>query len=183
MPVPNTSRIDELRRRVQQDPASIAFAQLAEECRRAGDIQEAVRVCRHGLQRHPAYASARVTLARALVSLGDLDAAEAEFRQARDLAPDNLAAIRGLADLHQRRGQLADALAEYRAALDLASNDPDLDTKVRRLAKEFGVDTPVPSPPAAADEESARSRDRRTLATLERWLDAILADRERRHAE
>ena len=32
------SRIDDLRRRVQKDPASIAFAQLAEECRRAGRI-------------------------------------------------------------------------------------------------------------------------------------------------
>ncbi len=43
------SRIDDLRRRVQKDPASIAFAQLAEECRRAGRFDEAVEVCRAGL--------------------------------------------------------------------------------------------------------------------------------------
>ena len=35
-------RIEELRRRVQKDPASIAFAQLAEEFRRAGRFEEAI---------------------------------------------------------------------------------------------------------------------------------------------
>ena len=65
-------RIDELRRRVQSDPASIAFAQLAEEYRRAGQFDEAVAVCRTGLARHPGYLSARVTLGRALLELGEL---------------------------------------------------------------------------------------------------------------
>jgi hypothetical protein len=41
------------------DPASIAFAQLAEECRRAGHNQEAVDVCRAGLELHPGYLSAQ----------------------------------------------------------------------------------------------------------------------------
>ena len=34
----DNQRIEDLRRRVQKDPASIAFAQLAEECRRAGHL-------------------------------------------------------------------------------------------------------------------------------------------------
>ena len=52
-------RIEELRRRVQADPASIAFAALAEEFRRAGRYQDAIETCRTGLQRHPSYLSAR----------------------------------------------------------------------------------------------------------------------------
>ena len=68
-------RIDELKRRVQQDPASIAFAALADEYRRAGLFHEAVETCRAGLQRHPAYMSARVTLGRSLVELGEFDEA------------------------------------------------------------------------------------------------------------
>jgi len=55
----DSQRIEDLRRRVQKDPASIAFAQLAEECRRAGQHQESVDVCRAGLAIHPAYLSAR----------------------------------------------------------------------------------------------------------------------------
>lgn len=44
--VADNPRIEELRGRVKSDPASIAFAQLAEEYRRSGDFQEAIRICR-----------------------------------------------------------------------------------------------------------------------------------------
>jgi tetratricopeptide (TPR) repeat protein len=105
MDVTESARIDELRRRVQKDPTSIAFAQLAEEYRRIGDYQEAVNVCRAGLIRHPAFLSARVTLGRALMELGQLNDAHAELQTVLDLAPDNLGAIRVLAEIHQRRGE------------------------------------------------------------------------------
>jgi tetratricopeptide (TPR) repeat protein len=88
-------RIEELRRRVQKDPASIAFAQLAEEYRRAGQINEAVLVCREGLEHHPAYVSAHVTLGRALMDLHQYDDAIKEFEQVLHIAPDNLAAQKG----------------------------------------------------------------------------------------
>ena len=66
----DSPRIEELRRRVQLDPASIAFAALAEEYRRSGRFEEAVATCEAGLQRHPAYLSARVTMGRALLEMG-----------------------------------------------------------------------------------------------------------------
>src|SRR5690242_13202220 len=110
----DSSRIDDLRRRVQQDPASIAFAQLAEEYRRAGQLQEAVEVCRAGLAIHPGYLSARVTLGRAFLEQNHLDDAQRELEQVLKSAPENLAAIRGLAEIHHRRGQLSEALSQYR---------------------------------------------------------------------
>lgn len=100
------SRIEDLRRRVQRDPASIAFAQLAEEHRRAGQLEDAVDVARAGLVQHPAYLSARVTLGRALLELGQLDEAAAEFEFVVQAAPDNLTAVRQLADIHQKRRHL-----------------------------------------------------------------------------
>jgi tetratricopeptide (TPR) repeat protein len=99
-----TTRIEELKRRVERDPTSIAFAQLAEEYRRTGDFQQAVDVCRDGLDRHPGYVSARVTLARALVELEQFAEARTELKGVLAVAPDNLAAIRALADIHQRAG-------------------------------------------------------------------------------
>jgi tetratricopeptide (TPR) repeat protein len=98
-----TSRIDELKRRVELDPASVSFAALAEEYRRAGRLEEAIEVCRAGLQRHPSYLSARVTLGRALLEIGECDAAEVELQQVVRVAPENLAAIRALAEIHHRR--------------------------------------------------------------------------------
>jgi tetratricopeptide (TPR) repeat protein len=93
-------RIEELRRRVQMDPASIAFAALAEEYRREGRFDDAVATCATGLRRHPSYLSAHVTLGRALVATGQIDQARQSFEHVLQLAPENLAAIRGLAELH-----------------------------------------------------------------------------------
>jgi tetratricopeptide (TPR) repeat protein len=104
------NRLENLRRRVEADPTSIAFAALAEEYRRLGRFQDAVDVCRRGLERHPAYLSARVTLGRALVELGQLDAASRELEQVRQSAPENLAAIRALADIHGRRRDIPETV-------------------------------------------------------------------------
>ncbi len=139
------SRIADLRRRVQKDPASIAFAQLAEECRRAGEYQESIDICRAGLEIHPGYLSARVTLGRALVELGQLDEAQVELSRVLESAPENLAAIRGLAEIHHRRGNLAEALAQYRAALLLARNDPDLEETIADLSRQIEPAKPAPS--------------------------------------
>ena len=140
------SRLIELRRRVQADPASIAFAQLAEECRRAGATDEAVSICRAGLAFHPDYLSARVTLGRALVELGRLDEAQTELSLVLSLAPDNLPANRAIAEMYQTRGQLADALIHYKRALELAKYDPDLEHQVERIEN---VVFPPPAPPKA----------------------------------
>jgi tetratricopeptide (TPR) repeat protein len=145
--VADSQRIEDLRRRVQKDPASIAFAQLAEECRRAGIYQEAIDVCRAGLELHPGYLSARVTLGRALIELNELDEALTELEHVLKSAPENLAAIRGVAEIHHRHGNLAEALAQYRAALALARNDPDLQRTVDELARQVEP----PKPPASAD--------------------------------
>src|SRR5258706_11137100 len=114
-----SERIAELRRRVDKDPTSIAFAQLAEEYRRIGDYLAAVKVCRDGLERHPGYISAQVTLGRALMELGRFDEASTELEAVLQAAPDNLAAIRALAHIHQRHGDVPDTIHLHRAPLDL----------------------------------------------------------------
>jgi tetratricopeptide (TPR) repeat protein len=108
--VSDNPRVEELRRRVQADPTSIAFAALAEEYRRAGRYDEAIEVCRNGLNRHPAYLSARVTLGRALIELNQLDEAKMELDQVLSIAPENLAAIRALGEVNERIGQAAAAV-------------------------------------------------------------------------
>lgn len=147
MPV-DTPRILELRRRVQADPSSIVFAQLGEELRRAGANEEAIDVCQTGLARHPGYLSARVTLGRALIELGQLDDAHVELSVVVANAADNLAAIRGLAEIHQRRGEMTEALVYYRRALELARHDPELEETVERMEKEV-------APPASDEAEES----------------------------
>jgi tetratricopeptide (TPR) repeat protein len=151
--MPENPRIEELRRRVQADPASIAFAALAEEFRRVGRYEEAIEACRTGLQRHPAYLSARVTLGRALIETGDFDGAREELQTVLRSAPENLAAIRGLAQINERQGQstemdpgLAALQAEpipVAAPQQMPPPAPDLSFETRREpVPEIGFDLP-----------------------------------------
>ena len=148
-------RIEELRRRIQKDPASIAFAQLAEEHRRAGQFEEAVRVCQAGLAQHPAYLSARITLGRALLEMARYDEAVTEFEYVLKAAPDNLTAIRELADIEQRRGPRAQALSPSQP-----QPQPEPPPQVQP--------TVVEEPPPAVDP---------VVAELEAWLAVITEER------
>jgi tetratricopeptide (TPR) repeat protein len=204
--VDDNPRIHELRRRLEKDPASIAFAQLAEEYRREGKYAEAVETCRNGLALHPGYLSARVTLGRSLIELNRLDLAQTELTEVLQFAPENLAAIRGLAEVHRRRGELPEALEQYRTAFELARHDPGIDQIVREIRKEiepgrapatnpsFARFTPRPAPtrtavvakpdapPSSPVMSAARLEAERVSNALGSWLDAIIADRQRRHA-
>ena len=132
-------RIEELRRRVQADPASIAFAALAEEYRRAGRYKEAIETCRTGLQRHPSYLSARVTLGRSLVQIAQFDEAREVLEHVLRAAPENLAAIRALAEIHERQGETPEALEQYRVALNMATQEAE--------AAASSPQPPTPPPP------------------------------------
>jgi tetratricopeptide (TPR) repeat protein len=158
--VADTARIEELRRRVEKDPASILFAQLAEEHRRAGEYEDAIRVCRQGLAHHPDYLSARVTLGRALLETAQFDDARNELEQVVRVAPDNLAAIRALAAV-QQRGEAGAAQPTAAHALD--------------------PEPSVPEPPSVSNPPSAPSDP--VVTELEGWLDAIAADRQHRRTE
>ncbi len=157
---------------------------------------------------HPGYLSARVTLGRSLIEVGDLDAAEAELSLVLRSASENLSAMRGLAEIHHRRGQLPEALKFYRSALGLAKHDPDLEQTIDEIARaltpqQAPVDDGLSFAEAQAEflaalegfealgaasesspEESGPNAQKCTVAPelpgLERFLVAIHAYRQRR---
>ncbi|MFB3854475.1 MAG: tetratricopeptide repeat protein [Vicinamibacterales bacterium] len=178
----NDSRIQELRRRVEREPASLAFAQLAEEYRRAGRDREAIAACRAGLVHHPEYLSARVTLGRALIGVGDLDSAERELSQVLRGAPDNLAALKAIAEVYMLGGRLEEALRSYRAALRVVGRDPAIEEAIARIeqAPARQADAETSSPEAPAPPARELRPEERTLAALERWLERIGEERDRR---
>jgi tetratricopeptide (TPR) repeat protein len=125
---------------------------------------------------HPGYNSARVTLGRALIEVNDLDTAEVELNQVLRSAPENLAAIRGLADVHHRRGELGDALTFYQAALGLAKHDPDLEQTVDDLSRALMPPLTI----AARSSDPDPEPEPPALPELERLLEAIHSYRQRR---
>ena len=142
-----------------------AFGAIAERFRRGGALERAVSLCREGLQKFPDHVSARVTLGWALLDLGKYDEARTELEQVLRRAPDNLAAIRGLAELHDRfehtlnlpmdgpgqwppppeaTAHIADEEPAPHAAVSAAESD------VEFAPAELGIPIWSPPPPAAA---------------------------------
>lgn len=162
----DSPRIEELKRRVQLDPASIAFAALAEEYRRAERYEEAIETCTAGLVRHPSYLSAHVTLGRSLMEVGRLQEAQQELEFVLHLAPENLAAIRGLAEIHHRLGD-DHAHAEFHDAHHHAPPAPPADVAAPAAISVAEVQA------AAGIIPEATPRDSGALAGLEGFLNAI----------
>jgi hypothetical protein len=144
------NRIEELKRRVQLDPASIAFAALAEEYRRAGQFEDAIAICQTGLLRHPAYLSARVTLGRALLETGRFEEARHELQLVLRSAPENLAAIRALAEIHDHGGEYDEASGNQPATPPVAAVPAAPPSPAPRIAAPVIAAPPPPVAPIPA---------------------------------
>lgn len=164
------TRLEELRRRVELNPASPAFAALAEAYRKVGQFNEAIATARTGLERFPTYLSARVTLGRSLIEVNELEEARTHLEDVVSQAPENLAAIRALADIHRR--------------LEEPTEDTEVDVLTAVLDEQVGGDASraaEPAPAGVADANSgsavptAADGPDSTISGEAEGLDALLA--------
>ena len=109
--------------RVRRDPASLAFAQLAELYRKAGRVTEAITLCREGLTRFPHYTTARLTLAKAHQAEGDFELALAEIGAILEVSPRDVQSHRLAAEIHRRCGRLDPAVTHLETAVELDAGD------------------------------------------------------------
>ena len=78
-------------RQWQDDPSSIVFASIADFFLRYDMIDEAFKVCRMGVKRHPKLVSGRIVMAKIHLRRGNWEEAEEELRQKRSMAEYHLA--------------------------------------------------------------------------------------------
>ncbi len=133
--------IEVLEERLSRDPLSRAFLQLAEEYRKSGRYDDAVRVCMEGLARHPTYHTARIALGRTYLEAGDLEGARRALSEVLELAPENHLAAKLLAEVQRRLGDAKGAIATYRAILTHYPADREIEALLRDLEAS-------PAPPA-----------------------------------
>jgi len=97
-----SSEIDKLRARYAENPKGRNFAPLADAYRKAKQLDEAIALCREGLQHHPDYVSAHIVLGRCLVDKQEDGAAAIAFRRVLELDPENIIALKLLSDIALR---------------------------------------------------------------------------------
>jgi tetratricopeptide (TPR) repeat protein len=144
MPDPGSeARIQDLKRRIDQDPGSRLFVALAEEYRKSGRFGEALSTLQRGMLSHPSYLSAHVALGRAYLEAGQVTEAIATFSKVLVTDPGNLVSAKALADVYMSRGEKLEAVKKYKLYRAL-SGDRGVDEIVARLEKDL-----APPPPPA----------------------------------
>jgi tetratricopeptide (TPR) repeat protein len=140
-----TSEIEKLEARYRENPKGRNFAPLADAYRKAGLIDNAIELCQAGLQLHPDYVSGHIVHGRCLVDKKDDAGAEAVFRKVLDLDPENILALKVLAEIAERNDHF-DQASEWLNRLLLA--DPMNGEAAEGLSRVRGKAAAQP-PPAA----------------------------------
>src|SRR5438270_255850 len=109
-----------------QDPDSLVFLRLGELLRHKGQLDAAHRVALTGLERHPHLADAHDLYARILADKHDFERAFDEWDMTLRIAPDHLGALKGLAFLYFKVGDVPQAAAHLEAAQRVAPDDPGI---------------------------------------------------------
>jgi len=152
--------VKSLSAQLAQDPGSLVFLRLGELLRHKGQLDAAHRVALSGLERHPHLADAHDLYARILADKRDYERAFDEWDMTLRIAPAHVGALKGLAFLYFKVGDVEQAATHLQAAQREAPTDPTIAQAVAMVqggdvgaaAAGLGFEsTPVPAAPVPAD--------------------------------
>ena len=162
-----TSEIEKLEKRWAENPKGRNFAPLADAYRKAGELDRAIELCTAGLERHPDYVSAHIVFGRCLIDQKNDAGASDVFRKVLQLDPENVLALKILADIAERGGRFDEA-AVWLGRLILA--DPmngeaaeHLTRAKSKAAQAAPAQAPSPEPVARFVPEPVPPQPRRDL--------------------
>lgn len=119
----------------QENPRSRVFAPLAEAYRKSGLIDEAIEICKEGLEYHPSFLSGMVALARCYFDKGLYTATIKELEKVVSEVPDNYLAQKLLAESYVLVGDKNNALKSYKMVLFMNPRDEEAKIAVSEIEK------------------------------------------------
>lgn len=159
----SSARIDELRKKFDDNPRRY-FAPLANEYRKAGDIEQAIAICREHLPQQPGHMSGHIVFGQALFESSQFEEARSVFETALSLDPENLIALRHLGDIALELGTLDAARGWYERVLEADPRNEEIQSQLRLVAERGGAPAPasvpeveVPATPAESVHEEPPS--------------------------
>jgi len=169
-----TDDIRTLTARVAEEPSSLAFLELGEALRRRSQLEAAYKVARGGLARYPALADAHDLVARILGDQGDLAGAFDAWVEALRFDPMRIGALKGIAFLYFRAGDVPAALEHLQRAAEVDPDDESIIQAIGRIRQTM-VEEPqvnvgssqgngyLPHPPAVPDSAPSAEADQGTF--------------------
>ncbi|MBM3907877.1 MAG: hypothetical protein FJ363_07350 [Gemmatimonadetes bacterium] len=154
------SRVDELKHRYEENPRRF-FAPLANEYRKAGDLDAAIDLCRMHLEEQPGHLSGHIVYAQALFESSRPAEAKVVFEAAIQLDPENLIALRHLGDIARHDSDAATAKHWYQRVLEADPRNEEVTALIASLeataAPSVVVEAPLapPPPPNYAEQDVA----------------------------
>lgn len=139
---PNRDEIARLELLHRAHPDGLIFPYLAEAYRKSGQLDRAEDVLLKGLTKHRDHSSAHVVLGRVRMDKGQAEEAETAFRRVLQLDPDNVVALRSLAELAVATERVPDAIDYFKQLQHLNPNDDEVAGRIAEL--ESGVVRPRP---------------------------------------
>ncbi len=170
--------VKSLSSQLAQDPDSLLFLRLGELLRLKGQLDTAHRVALTGLERHPHLADAHDLYARILADKKDYERAFDEWDMALRIAPGHVGALKGLAFLYFKVGDVQQAAAHLEVAQRVAPDDPGI-AQALALARGGKIPASVagepPAPAPAATTAAAQPlEEARVFAGLEGAQEGLL---------
>src|SRR3954465_4937166 len=162
----SSARIDELRKKFDENPRRY-FAPLANEYRKVGDFDQAIFICQEYLPQQPGHMSGHIVLGQALFEAKRLPEARPVFETALTLDPENLIALRHLADISRDLGEVAVARGWYERVLQADPRNEEIAAIMSSMGAGAAAPTvaaaptadipavPTPPPPKPASASAA----------------------------
>ncbi len=129
------TEIESLEDQLAETPDSFCFARLSEAYLKMGQIDDALRVARLGVTKHPRYLSGQKALSLACHAKGLDDEALAALELITDAVPEDVTSQKLLGRLYAAAGNQDAACRSFRTALEFAPDDPECGIELEALAR------------------------------------------------
>ena len=139
---------------MEDNPDSLVFAPLADAYRKDGNFEEAMKICKKGLEKHPTYTSARVVLGRIFQENGKVEDAILEFKKVLELDTENLMAHSLLGSIFMTKSDFQAAIEEYQKILTLNPDDEDTQQSLKQAIEK-----------AASEHKGPKSEKKESVST------------------